>query len=121
MKAFFVAESLVDEVLRTANQQNAKSVNKVKVEVGELSGINTHNLATWFQTLTKGSIAQNTQFLVNRTPGVIRCICGYEGAPHQIFGQGDKLTIECGKCKSTLVTPLHGTDYSIKEISVVKN
>lgn len=114
------AEAVVSDALSTAKLQNAKSVTKVRVAVGELSGINTHNFASWFNTLTKGSLAENAQLIVDTTPGHIKCICGYEGVPHQVFGEGKKVVIECGKCKSTFVTPLSGRGCEIKEVSLAK-
>ncbi len=118
MKPLAAAESVVSEVLKTAERRNASSVGSVKVSIGELSGINTHQFASWFRTLSKGSAAENCRLTVDREPGLVKCICGFEGRPHQVFGEGENVVIECGDCKSTLVTPLSGKGYKIVELEM---
>ena len=61
MHEFSVVQSLMGLIEQNAMQNNAKSVSKVVVKIGKLSGIEPHLLKMAFDTFKEKTICENAQ------------------------------------------------------------
>ncbi|GAB6072928.1 hydrogenase maturation nickel metallochaperone HypA [Venenivibrio stagnispumantis] len=61
MHEFSVVQSLLDLIEKNAKEHNAKSVDKVVVKIGRLSGIEPHLLELAFDTFKEKTICENAK------------------------------------------------------------
>ncbi len=123
MHEFSVAQSIVDTVLKVAEENAASQVLEVNIDVGEVALVNTDQLAWFVQTLVQGTIAHGMKILWNKVPAMIRCMeCGYQGGVRYL--QEDPQwhfsvpTFECVECNSSQTVITSGRELRIKDISV---
>jgi len=102
-----------DELIKTLISK-AKEQGKVKsilVEVGDLSPVPAEEI--------KQSIVEKTHWDVVVSPkkALVRCPCGYEGAPLIPERRKDRPLIVCPKC-STFPKVISGKEIVIKHVEV---
>jgi hydrogenase nickel incorporation protein HypA/HybF len=61
MHEFLVVQSLLNLIEENAKQNNAKSLSKVVVKIGKLSGIEPHLLKIAFDTFKEKTICENAE------------------------------------------------------------
>ncbi len=61
MHEFSVVQSLLDLIENNAQDNNAKSVSKVVIKIGKLSGIEPHLLKIAFDTFKEKTICENAE------------------------------------------------------------
>ena len=61
MHEFSIVQSLLDLIEKNAKENNAKSVSKVVVKIGKLSGVEPHLLKIAFDTFKEKTICENAQ------------------------------------------------------------
>ncbi len=93
------AQSLIDNVVRIAEEKGAKKVSKVVVEIGKLLMLNPEQLKFCYEVVSKGTIAENSELELIEVKPIIKCsICGKEyDTPFAICDCGGVLTVEGGK------------------------
>ena len=105
---------ICDAVLKTvdgiAKEEQLSSVHKVTLEVGMLSGVVPRFLEDCWQAVIDGTPYQNTELQIETINGLARC----EDCGHEFSADLDKLW--CPRCAGRRLTPLTGTDLTIKEI-----
>lgn len=102
------AQSLFQNVMRIAEENNAKKIPRIILEVGELLLINPEQLEFCFQTLCDGSVLKDTQLEIETTKPQVQCIaCGKKY---------DQVTnyCECGG----IVSVEGGKDMVIKKVEM---
>lgn len=114
MHELSVIQSVLDIVLDHAKKYNAKKVKKINLEIGELSGFIPEWIQTYFDFVSKDTIAEKAKLVIKKIPAKIKCLeCG------KVFGiKKEKLEFACPKCKSTDIDLLQGREYFIKSIEV---
>lgn len=114
MHELSVIQSVLDIVLDYAKKYNARKVKKINLEIGELSGFIPEWIQTYFDFVSKDTIAEKAKLVIKKIPAKIKCVeCGKE------FGvKKDKLEFTCPRCKSTDIELLQGREYFIKSIEV---
>ncbi|MGQ9655032.1 MAG: hydrogenase maturation nickel metallochaperone HypA/HybF [Thermodesulfobacteriota bacterium] len=123
MHEFSVAQSIVDTVLKVAEDNSAGQVLEVNIDVGEIALVNTQQLAWFIQTLVQGTIADGMRILWNKVPATIRCMeCGYQGRVRYLQEDPEwhfsVPTFECVECNSSQTVITSGRELRIKDISV---
>ncbi len=99
-----ITRSLVSEVIRAANENNARRVKTIRVRIGENSSVVPECVRFYFEQLKKGTILADAVLEFKRVPLQIRCPkCGKKfssieemcacNAGGEITG-GDELLIE---------------------------
>ncbi|AAB89875.1 hydrogenase expression/formation protein (hypA) [Archaeoglobus fulgidus DSM 4304] len=84
------AEAIIRNVLRFAEEKQAKTVTSVRVRVGELLLINPEQLQFCFSVASKGTIAEGAKLEISVERADIRCLlCGRELSK-------DEMLCECG-------------------------
>ncbi len=105
---------ICDAILKTvdgiAKQEDLTCIHKVTLEVGLLSGAVPHFLEDCWQAVIDGTPYEETALEIETINGIARCEdCGFEFS-------ADLERLYCPKCVGRRLTPLTGTDLTIKEI-----
>jgi hydrogenase nickel incorporation protein HypA/HybF len=78
MHEMSIAQSLIKIVLETAENNNAKTINSIDVEVGALSGVVADALDFGFTAVSKGTLAENAEFRIKHIVARATCeSCGF--------------------------------------------
>ena len=105
---------ICDAVLKTVDgivkEEKLNCVHKVTLEVGMLSGVVPRFLADCWQAVIDGTPYQETELSIETINGLARC----EDCGHEFSADLDRLY--CPRCAGRRLTPLTGTDLTIKEI-----
>lgn len=105
---------LMDAVIRTVDriikEDNLTGVNKIVLEVGELSGVVPHFLTECYEAVVSDTPYQDTKLELEIVPGTAQCNdCAVEVSV-------DLEELCCPLCQGKNLTPLTGKDLTIKEI-----
>lgn len=79
MHEFSTMQNIVSVVIDEAKKMGAKEINKVIIEVGELTFLGEEQMKFAFDLLKEGTIAENAELVIRKTKAKIKCKCGYEG------------------------------------------
>lgn len=105
---------ICDAVLKTvdgiAREEKLSAVHKVTLEVGMLSGVVPRFLADCWEAVVDGTTYEKTELCIETVNGLARC----EDCGHEFSADLEKLW--CPRCAGKRLTPLTGTDLTIKEI-----
>lgn len=100
--------SIVELVAETAK---GRKVNRVTVEIGELSGVMTESIAFWFPEVARGTDLEKATLEVREISALARCdVCGTE------FPTPSMLTT-C-PCGSFRFKRLKGDELNVKSIEL---
>ena len=93
------ALAILENVLRIAEEKNARKVGRIKVEVGELLLINPEQLEFCFRAISKNTVAENATIEIETVKADVRCMeCGREHSdPYGICQCGGIISVEGGK------------------------
>ncbi|HLB69457.1 MAG TPA: hydrogenase maturation nickel metallochaperone HypA [Candidatus Methanoperedens sp.] len=115
-----IAGAIVDAVLEAAKKNEAKKVNEVFIEIGELTALNPDQMRFIFETITSGTIAEGARYNIQVIRPLINCKkCSYNG-PIEFF---EKLhfilpAVRCPDCGDLDVDIIAGRDCSVKKIKI---
>jgi hydrogenase nickel incorporation protein HypA/HybF len=110
-----VMSSILDIVLEHANRNNAQKVVAINLKIGILSDIIPEWAQTYFDMLSKDTIADGASLLIENVPAKIQCnSCG------NIHTFSDKKWgFACVKCESTDIELLEGREFFITSIEIL--
>lgn len=120
MHEISIAGAIIDAVLDAANKNNAKKVNEVFIEIGELTALNPDQLKFIFETITAGTVAEGAEYRIEVIRPMIRCrTCSYDG-PIEFF---EKLhfflpAVRCPECGEPDVDIIAGRECCVKKIKI---
>ncbi len=105
-----VISSMVKTIEEIIKKEGFTEVQKLVLEVGELSGVIPHYMEVCFPAAVYKTFMENTILEMETVPGIVRCKdCGREfNATAQDF--------TCPECGSHNMEILSGNDVMIKEI-----
>jgi hydrogenase nickel incorporation protein HypA/HybF len=110
-----IACEILDQVINTAEANGAVEVQKVTLQMGRLSHTNPEQLSFCFNTLAKGSIAENADFIVEMVAPSLECECGYEGdIDEKQIRESGELTSELLAYMAAMDCPICGKQAQIK-------
>jgi hydrogenase nickel incorporation protein HypA/HybF len=79
MHELSLCQDLIDQVTQLARQHGARSVAKVKVQIGLLAGVEPLLLENAFTIARAGTVADHAEMLTEAVPPRVRCMaCGKE-------------------------------------------
>jgi hydrogenase nickel incorporation protein HypA/HybF len=107
MHEFAIVQSLVDVAVEEARRAGAQRVLRLECRIGDLRGVESDLLREAFELLTRGTMCEQADLLIERTSVRARCpscqldfdvrdwnwycpACGKEG---RILGGGDELEL----------------------------
>ncbi|MDR0855055.1 MAG: hydrogenase maturation nickel metallochaperone HypA [Christensenellaceae bacterium] len=104
---------VVDEVEKVAKENNAKKVETITLEYGEVSGILADCMVDFWELISKRSeLLKDSKLILEMLPAVTVCNdCG-KRYPTVEFAK------VCPSCKSKNTELLCGSEFNIKEIAI---
>lgn len=116
MHELAVTEGMLKVVLRHAELNQAQKVVGITLKIGGMSDIVDEWLQRYFDYLSRGTIAEGAEILIERSPAVFRCCgCGEE----YIVNLKAKGSFSCPECGADNVDLVAGREFQVQEIKVV--
>lgn len=112
MHELSIAASIVDYATDFANEHQAKSISRIEIEVGQLSGVITDSLEFAMEEAVKDSVLEKAEVVLTEVPGRSRCNrCKTE------FDNPDWYT-PCPNCMAMDAEIIGGLELLITKISI---
>lgn len=120
MHEISIAGAIVDAVLDAAKKNNAKKVNEIFIEIGELTALNPEQLKFIFETITSGTVAEGARYDIQLIKPLIKCKkCSYKGSIEFFERLHFFLpTIKCPECGEIDVDIIAGRECCVKRIKI---
>ena len=115
-----IAGAIMDSVLDAAKKNDAKKVNEIFIEVGELTALNPDQLKFIFGTITIGTVAEGARYNIQVIKPIIKCAkCSYE-CPIKFFERLHFFipTVKCPECGDIDVDIIAGRECCVKKIKI---
>jgi hydrogenase nickel incorporation protein HypA/HybF len=107
-----VAESILNTAIKVAEDNNAKTITKIQVKVGTLSGVEPYALQFALNAIKDGTIAQNADMEMNIIKAVGRCnACGKDSEPDTFYSI-------CEYCNDPMLEIVAGEEFEIEFVDV---
>ena len=101
---------VVKTVERIMAEENLTKVEKIVLQVGELSGVIPSYVEECYPAAVYKTTLENTKLEMEVVPGIVRCRkCGEEFS-------GYLFNLKCPRCASQELDALSGREFIIKEI-----
>lgn len=114
MHELSVMSSILDIVQEHANKNGASKVIRINLRIGTLSDIIPEWAQTYFDMLSKDTIADGAQLDIESVPVSVKCTsCGHL----QTFQKKD-WKFQCVKCESAEIELLSGREFSVTSIEI---
>ncbi len=112
MHEMSLAEGILDIALDYAKKNNAKKINRVGLVVGKMSGVEPESLTFSFDMIKKGTLADEAELVLRRTPLRGRCTkCGKEF-------DIDNYDFWCPECKDGVLKIISGREMQVEYLEV---
>ena len=110
MHEMSIAESVLGIVESTARRGGLARVNAVRLEIGALAAVETRSLRFCFDSVTRGSVADGAELVIDELPGAAWC-----------FGCNESVAIatrtdHCPRCGGARLQVTGGADMRVKDI-----
>jgi hydrogenase nickel incorporation protein HypA/HybF len=112
MHELSIAQDLISLILQTAEQNQARRVTSVTLEIGELSGVEPDALTLAYEVVSRGTLAEGSQMVIEHKPLTVRCpACCWEG-------EAEKIYPVCGGCGQLSVQVTGGREMRLLSIDI---
>lgn len=112
MHELSIAENILEIVEQSAEGRGALKVNRITLDIGRLSGVETDALRFAMETMVKGTVAEEAEIIYHELETRARCAdCGFEG-------QVDDLFSLCPGCRSTQLEISQGREMKVASIEI---
>lgn len=82
MHEYSIVGAMIERIEAEMRERNAVAVRRVRVSIGELSGVDPDLLASAYQVFRERSVCENAELAIERVPAQWRCTsCGTIGKP----------------------------------------
>jgi hydrogenase nickel incorporation protein HypA/HybF len=107
-----IALNLVDLAIKTAQQNKAKKINSMILELGTLAGVVREALEFCFESACKGTMAEGATLEIVTIQGEAQCDqCGHQFNCNQI-------ALPCPKCGEIVFNIQGGKELKLKSVNV---
>ena len=108
-----VTKSILQIVLRHAEAQGVKKVHAIDLAIGALSDLEAEWLQSYFDHLSKGTLAEGAELRVHRSPLTFSC----EPCAREYTAEREELdTASCPACGSRDAALIGGTAYTVESM-----
>ncbi len=114
MHELSIMSNVLDIVLQHASQNGAKKVTKIHLCVGELSDYIPEWMQTYFDFVSKDTIAENAQLVVESIKASLQC----DDCTKTFEFNKNDWQFSCPYCNSPNVTIISGRELTIKSIEI---
>ena len=105
-----ICDALLKMLRNVAEEEQLQNVQSITVEVGTLSGVVPRFLSDCWQAVIDGTEFKAVDMIVETVEGEAQCIeCGERFV-------ADLERLRCPNCGGNKLTPVSGTDLTLKEI-----
>ncbi len=112
MHEFSVVQSLMGLIEENVRKNNAKSVSKVVVKIGKLSGIEPHLLKIAFDTFKEKTVCENAELEMIIQDVVAKC----EDCKNEFIVEDNRFV--CPICKSFNLNIIDGEDMYLMSLEL---
>ena len=120
MHSSAIVQNILNIAIETAEEYDADRITEINVEVGKLNWIKSDKLSYIFNILSKDTLAENAELIINETDVKIKCYnCDYEGPANNVTDDIAPMVF-CPECGSHRVNVLEGYDLNIGNITIEK-
>jgi hydrogenase nickel incorporation protein HypA/HybF len=113
MHELSVTQSILDIVLRHAQQAGASRIMGINLVIGELAGFVDDSIQFYFDFLSRDTVAQGAQLNFERLAARVRChACGAEYAPP------NSRLWSCPECDALGGEIIAGREFSVASIEI---
>ncbi len=118
-----VMSDIVQRVADALQDRNIEKVEKVILEVGELTFLGKEQLEFAYQVLTRDGPLSGSELVIVEQGAEVRCPeCGFEGAPEALDSESYHFKVpnlSCPKCEGE-VEIVKGRGCSVTSLEVIK-
>jgi len=107
-----IAMSIVDIACKEAQKDGASSISAIELDIGKLAGVVVDSLQFCYDSVCKGTLAENSHLVVNKLPGLAKCL----DCNHQF--EVDSFMALCPQCEGYAIEVYQGRELRLKAISV---
>ena len=112
MHEMSIAMNIVDLAVETANNNNAKKINSIILELGTLSGVVRDALEFCFESACKGTKAEGAELEIIEINGKAHC------ANCQLYFDTNQMVANCPECNEYIFDIQGGRELKIKSLNV---
>ena len=112
MHELTITQSMLDVVLEQAEKAEAKSVGKINLVIGEMTGVVDRAVQFYFDFLSKGTPAEGALLAFKVIPTTAKC-----QSCHKEFKLGE-FDWTCPHCKSNNIEIVGGKELFVESIEV---
>lgn len=114
MHELSIMGNILDIVLDHAARAHAKRISRINLEVGELSDLLPDWMQTYFDFVSRDTIADRAELTIAKVPAVLRCrVCRREFTMTR-----DSWQFFCPDCDSADIEIVTGREFKIISIEV---
>jgi len=113
MHEMSLCENLVEIVVKSAQNESVNQVERIYLEIGQLSCVEVDAMHFCFDVISKGTVAEGAQLIIEQVPGQAKC--------HQCktqFAVSSHYAI-CPSCEHHKFTVISGDQMQIKNMEVI--
>ncbi|MCX7678795.1 MAG: hydrogenase maturation nickel metallochaperone HypA [Spirochaetes bacterium] len=114
MHELSIMGNILDIVLEYAAKAGAKKVLKINLIVGELSDLIPEWMQTYFEFVSKDTIAETATLEINRIPAVLRC----NRCNTDFSFTKDDWQFRCPTCQSADIELISGREFTVESIEI---
>ena len=105
-----LCDALLRMLRKISAEEELTAVQKITLEIGELSGVLPHFMTDCWEAVIDGTEFADTEMVIVSVPGTARCLdCETEF-------RVDVNKLRCPFCESDKLMPLTGNDMTLKEV-----
>src|ERR1043166_7717682 len=99
MHELSIASSLLEKLLEFSEQNRERAILEVRLEIGELSHIDSEQLRFCYESISKETPLEGSVLSISRVPAMVSCPhCAYHGRPgywDEALAIGPVITMRC--------------------------
>jgi hydrogenase nickel incorporation protein HypA/HybF len=112
MHELSIVLNIIELVAMEAKKSGVERVTEVRLEIGQLSGVEYDSLEFALKNLAPGSIIESAEIIIDKPVGTARCVkCDYEFAIENFIGS-------CNLCSSFDLEIIKGRELRVKSITI---
>ncbi len=107
-----IMEQTLEIAIQNAKAQNANKIKKMSIDIGKMSGVVPEALKFAFDVVSKNTIAENADLIINDIPVVCYCdSCQQNFSPQEWF-------FECPNCLQFSNNIIQGKEMKLVSIEI---
>lgn len=114
MHELSIMGNILDIVLDSARQNNARTVKRIQLRIGALSDVIPEWAQTYFDMLSKDTMADGAVLDIEKVPVVIKC----KQCQNEFSFTKDDWQFSCTKCGATDIELLSGRELTVSSIEI---